>query len=134
MSNDTRQLIENFFDALGKGDDLDPYITEHMSAWIVSSGDSDRARFLQGVKFLAHIFNGSLRYQINALTTEDNRAAAEVVSTGTLMNGDDFRNDHVFLFRIEGSRISWMGEFMNQTVVEEKILPLLQAAMAQPGA
>ncbi|MFV8817258.1 nuclear transport factor 2 family protein [Haliea sp. E17] len=131
MNNDKRQLVADFFRALGRGDDLGPYITDDMSAWIVSSGDADRERFLQGVSFLASIFNGSLTYHIDALTIEDERVAAQVTSTGTLSNGDDFRNDHVFLFRIRDDRVAWLGEFMNQNTVNEKILPLLQAAMSQ---
>ena len=131
MNNDKRQLIEAFFAALGKGDDLGPYITADMTAWIVSSGDTDRAKFLQGVKFLAQIFNGSLTYHIDALTSEEDRVAAEVTSTGILSNGEDFRNDHVFLFRLRDGKVAWMGEFMNQLVVNEKIVPLLQAAMTQ---
>lgn len=133
MHQSTTQLISNFFQALASGEDLEPLITDDMSAWIVSSGDTGKDRFLQGVKFLAAIFEGSLVYHIDALTMEGDRVAAEVTSTGRLSNGDDFRNDHVFLFRIRDGKVAWMGEFMNQQVVNEKIVPLLQAAMAQPS-
>lgn len=129
MTEQTRQLIQAFFAAIGRGDSLAELITEDMGAWTVSSGKTDRERFLGGVKLLGAIFGGSLRYDIDALTVQEDRAVAEVTSHGTLPDGAPFSNVHAFIFRIRDGRIASVAEFMNQLVVEEKIAPLIQQAL-----
>ena len=130
MSDSARQLIQKFFQAIGQGNPLDELITGEMRAWTVSSGETDRQRFLGGVKLLGAIIGGSLRYDIDALTVQEDRAVAEVTSRGTLPDGAPFTNVHAFIFRICDGRIASVAEFMNQWVVEEKIAPLIQKASA----
>lgn len=129
MRQAVEQLVQDFLDAIGRGEPLDALITDDLEAWTVSSGETDKARFLGGCALLAGIFGGSLRYEVNALTVEDDRAAAEVTSRGTLPGGEAFRNDHVFVFRVRDGRVARVAEFMNQVIVNEKIVPLMQAAM-----
>lgn len=129
-----QQLIRGFFDAIAAGNLPDEIVTPDMSFWSVTSGTSDRARFHGGVKMLAAIFKGTLAYVIDSLTCEDDRVAAEVRSHGKLPDGEPFDNNHVFLFRIRDDRIAQVAEYMNQFVVREKIVPLMQAAMARPSA
>jgi ketosteroid isomerase-like protein len=116
--------------ALASGNLPEELLTPDMTFWSVNSGASDKARFQGGVKFLAAIFGGTLRYGIDALTAEEDRVVAEVQSQGTL-DGEPFHNTHVFTFRIREGRIAAVGEFMNQFLVRERIAPLLQAAMTR---
>ena len=125
-----RKLIRDFFDAIARGDLPEELVTPDMTAWTVSSGETEKAKFHGGVKLLASIFDGTLVYEIDALTAEGDRVAAEVRSHGTLNNGEPFGNDHVFLFRIRDGRIARVAEFMNQMTVNEKLMPLFQIAMA----
>lgn len=125
------QLARDFFVAIAAGDLPEYLVTDDMSAWTLTSGDADKARFQGGVKLLASIFGGTLHYTVNALTAEDDRVVAEVHSDGTLINGEAFHNVHVFSFRIRDGRIAWVGEYMNPFVVQEKIVPLLKAAMSK---
>lgn len=134
MTGARQQLIRDFFDAIAAGNLPDEIVTPDMSFWSVTSGTSDRARFHGGVRMLAAIFAGTLTYVIDALTSEEDRVVAEVRSHGTLPDGEPFSNDHVFLFRIRDGRIARVSEYMNQFVVREKIVPLMQAAMARPPA
>jgi len=130
MNEPVRQLIQGFLDAIGRGGPLDDMITPDMKAWTVTSGDTEKARFLGAVMLLAGIFDGSLRYHIDALTVQEDRAVAEVTSHGTLPDGTPFANVHAFIFRIRDGRIASVAEFMNQFLVAEKLMPLLQAALA----
>lgn len=131
MTATHHQIVREFFAALSSGKLPDHMLTEDMKAWTLTSGDTDKARFQGGVKLLASIFGGTLEYHIDALTAEEDRVLAEVRSSGTLVNGEDFSNVHVFSFRIYDGRIASVAEFMNPVIVSEKIVPLIQAAMAK---
>ncbi len=131
MSATHHQLVRDFFAAIAQGELPEALVTEDMYAWTVTSGDTDQQRFRMGVKLLAGIFNGTLHYTINAITAEDDRVVAEAHSNGTLSNGVDFHNVHVFTFRIRDGRIAWVGEYMNPLIVQEKIVPLMQASMSK---
>jgi ketosteroid isomerase-like protein len=125
------QIVRDFFTHLAGGTLTEDMLTPDMTTWTVLSGPADKATFLMGVKFLASLFASDFSYTINALTAQDDRVVAETQSNGTFLDGEPFHNVHVFLFRIRDGKIAYMGEFMNQTNVMEKIMPRLQAAMAQ---
>ncbi len=134
MTPVSHQLVRDFFTAIASGDVPDDLLTQDMSLWTVNGGTSDKARFQGAMKMLASIFRGTLRYEIDALTAEDDRVAAEVQSHGTLPDGEPFHNTHLFMFRIRDGRIAAVAEFMNQFIVREKIAPLMLAAMRKtPG-
>lgn len=130
MSQDNHQLVREFFIAISSGNLPDEMLTDDMTAWTATSGETSRARFQGGVKMLAEIFGGTLVYTIDVLTAEEDRVVAEVQSHGTLINGDPFHNIHVFIFRIKNGHIASVAEHMNQFTVREKIVPLMQALMA----
>jgi ketosteroid isomerase-like protein len=128
MKRSNHQLLQDFFAAIARGELPENLVTADMTFWSVNSGSSDKARFLGGIKVLASIFSGTLAYRVDSLTSEDDRAVAEVSSQGTLPSGEAFANTHVFIFRLRDGKIASVAEFMNQFLVREKILPLLQAA------
>lgn len=131
MTRDHHELVRNFFTALARGDLPDSLLTEDMTAWTLTSGDTDKARFQGGAALLASIFNGTLEYRIDALTAEDDRVIAECRSSGTLSSGERFSNVHVFSFRVRDGRIAAVAEYMDPVVVNEKIVPLIQAAISR---
>jgi ketosteroid isomerase-like protein len=103
-----------------------------MTAWTTTSGKSDRLKYQAGVRMLQSLFPSGLLYTVDSITAEEDRAAAEVQSRGTLVNGKEFHNIYVFMFRIKDGRIATVAEHFNPQVVRELIVPLLQAAMANP--
>ena len=134
MTPVNHQLVRDFFTAIASGNVPDDLLTQDMSLWTVNGGTSDKARFQGAMKMLASIFSGTLRYEIDALTAEDDRVAAEVQSHGTLPDGEPFHNTHLFMCRIRDGRIAAVAEFMNQFIGREKIAPLMLAAMRKtPG-
>lgn len=131
MARNHQQLVRDFFSAIAVGTLPDELVTSDMTFWTVNSGQSDKARFHGGVKILASIFNNTLVYDIESLTSEEDRVVAEVKSHGTLASGELFNNSHIFLFRLRAGRIASVAEYMNQLVVREKIAPLMAAALAK---
>ncbi|MFT3928792.1 MAG: nuclear transport factor 2 family protein [Spongiibacteraceae bacterium] len=124
------QLVRDFFLAIAKGEVPDHLVTDDMTFWSVNSGTADKARFQGAMKILSSIFAGTLVYDIESLTAEEDRVVAEIKSHGTLA-GEPFNNTHVFLFRVRDGRIANAMEYMNQFVVREKIIPQMQAAMSR---
>ena len=133
MTQENREKVRTFFEALARGQFPDHLLAADMEIWTLTSGRSERARFEGGVKLLASIFRGTLSYTVDTLITEGDRAAAEVRSHGTLPNGETYSNDHVFTFLLRDARIVSVREYMNQTTVREKIVPQMQAAMTGGG-
>jgi uncharacterized protein len=131
MAQVNHQLVRHFFTAIATGNLPDNLLTSDMTFWSVNSGTSDKARFQGAMKILASIFGGTMVYNIDSLTAEEDRVVAEVQSRGTLVNGEAFHNTHIFLFRIHNARIASVAEYMNQFLVRDKIAPLMQAAMAK---
>ncbi len=131
MTQMNSDRVRSFFHALEEGQFPGDLLDVDMEIWTITSGRSERARFEGGARLLASIFGGTLSYSIDALIAEGDRVAAEVHSDGTLANGESYHNDHVFTFRLREGRIVSVREYMNMAVVREKIVPLLQAAMAQ---
>lgn len=131
MTSANHELVRDFFAALSSGSLPSEMLCPDMTAWTTTSGVMDKMKFQGGVKLLGAIFGGSLRYSIDSLTAEDDRVAAEVQSCGTLIDGKDFNNVHVFVFRIHDGRIAEVAEHMNPFIVREKLVPLMQAALAK---
>lgn len=131
-SSNNHQLARDFIAALSAGDVPDELLTPDMTLWTISSGtSSDKARFQAAIKMLASITDDAIVYDIVSLTAEGDRVVAEVKSRGTLINGETFENNHVFLLRVRDGKIAEVAEYMNPIVVREKIAPLLQQAMAK---
>lgn len=130
-SPEISQLVRKFFDGVSQGEVAEELLTPDMTFWSVNSGESDKPRFLAGIKVLAQIANRSIQYNIVSLTAEEDRVVAEVASTGMLISGEALSNNHVFLFRVRDGKIASAAEYMNQKVVQEKIVPLMREIMAK---
>jgi uncharacterized protein len=125
-------LARRFFAALSSGNLPDDLLTGDMTAWTTSSGTySDKARYQGGVRLLASIFDGGIHYEIDSLTAQADRVAAEVHAHGTLVDGQAFANRYVFVLRLHGGRIAAVAEHFNPAPVQEKLMPLIQAVMAK---
>lgn len=134
MTTSNHQVVRDFLAALGGGVLTDDRITSDFEGWTVLSGAVDRATYQQAFKIFATIFkDGGPSITIHSLTAEEDRVVAEFSSGGTLVNGDTYRNDYLFLFRVREGRIAYVGEYFNPDVVREKIAPAMAAAMAQPS-
>jgi ketosteroid isomerase-like protein len=124
-------IVRSFFIALDRGEFAAEMFSEDATFWTMTSGLSDKQRFLGGVKMLQSLFPAGLRYTIETLTAEDDRAVVEATSKGVLIDGDNFQNLHVFTFRFADGRIAAVKEYMNPDPVRAKLVPLMQTAMAK---
>lgn len=132
MTEAAHDLANRFFTALSAGSLPDDLLTDDMTAWTTSSGENwAKEKYQGGVKLVGSIFNGGATYVVDSLTAEDNRVAAEVHAHGTLVDGQVFENRYVFILQIRDSKIASVAEHFNPGPVMEKMVPLIQAALAK---
>jgi uncharacterized protein len=125
------QIVREFLAALSKGELAEDMLTADFSGWTVLSGPVGKATYQRAFTVFARIFREGPTPTIHSLTAEEDRVVAEFRSNGTLLNGDTYQNDYLFLFRIRDGRIAYVGEYFNADIVREKIAPAMAAAMAR---
>jgi len=134
-TSEMHRLARAFFSAVGRGQLPEELVTPDMTAWTLSSGDADLARFAGGVKLLAAVVApGALVYDIDSITAEGDRVIAEVRSDWPLLNGQRACNHHVFAFRVREGRIARVAEYMDTAVPRDIIGPAIQALLQQMSA
>jgi ketosteroid isomerase-like protein len=132
MSRSNHDIAREFFAALSSGALPDELLAPDMTVWTTSSGMAgDKARYQMGIKLLASVtLDGrGLTYVVDTLTAEDDRVAAEVHSHGTLVNGEAFQMTYAFVLRIRDGRIASVAEHFNPLITNEKLGPLIAAAL-----
>lgn len=123
-----RQLARAYFTAVSNGDLPDSLLTHDMTAWLTTGGTIDKPTYQHLIKLLAAMCDGPLRFTIHSLTAEEDRVVAEAESRGKLVDGSEYSNTYVFVFRIRDGRFAAIAEHYNAVVVQEKLMPLMQAA------
>lgn len=131
MTATHHQIAREFLAALSGGELADDMLTPDFSGWTVLSGPVDKATYQGAFKVFSRIFKEGPVPTIHSLTAEEDRVVAEFRSNGTLLNGDAYQNDYLFLFRVRDGRIAYVGEYFNPDIVREKIAPAMAAAMAK---
>jgi uncharacterized protein len=130
----SHQLVRKFFAAVTSGELPDTLLTPDMRGWTTTQGFMDKAAYQHLIKLLAKISARPLAFTIDSITAEEDRAVAEVRSEGTLVNGEEYRNTYVYVFRLREDRIASVAEHFNALIVQEKMMPLVGAIEKKPGA
>ena len=120
------RLVHEFFTAVAAGELPDNLLTPDMTGWITTGGTIDKQTYQGLIKLLDRMSAEPLRYTIDAITAEGERALAEVRSEGTLVNGEPYGNTYVFAFRFRDGRIASVAEHYNALIVQEKLIPLME--------
>ena len=122
------ELARAYFTAVSNGELPDSLLTPDMTAWLTTGGTIDKKAYQHLIKLLAAMCDGPLEFTIRSLTAEEERVVAEAESHGKLVNGADYANTYVFVFRIRDGRLSSIAEHYNALIVQEKLMPLMEAA------
>lgn len=133
MEEEARRLVAEFFAALGRGELPAHLMAEEFSAWILTSGEMEGSRFVLGVRLLGEIFGGTLTYEVDSVTAEGDRIAAEVRSHGRFTDGEPFANVHVFVLELCEGKIARVKEYMDPGPVRTQIGPRLAARLEGGG-
>lgn len=127
MMRTSRQLVHDFFAAVTAGELPDSLTTADMRGWTTTQGSMGKAEYQRLIRLLAQISARPLTFTIDSITAQEDRAVAEVRSEGTLINGEEYRNTYVFVFRIRDGRIASVAEHFNALIVQQKMMPLVRA-------
>jgi uncharacterized protein len=119
-------LIHAFFDAVSEGELPDALLTHDMTGWITTGGTMTKVAYQRAVALLGKMLVEPLRFTIDAITVQDDRAIAEVRSQGRLIDGNEYANTYVFAFRLREGRIASVAEHYDALVVQEKLVPLMR--------
>ena len=132
MTRSHHQVVRDFLSALGGGALTDDMITADFEGWTVLTGPVKRSAYQRAFGIFPKIFkDGGPEVTIHSLTAEEDRVVAEFSSDGTLVNGDVYHNEYLFLFRVRDGRIAYVGEYFDPDVVRSKIAPAMAAIMAR---
>jgi NADPH:quinone reductase-like Zn-dependent oxidoreductase/ketosteroid isomerase-like protein len=126
-------LVRDFFAAVTAGDLPDSLLTPDMKGWTTTQGSMEKTQYQRLIRLLAKISARPLTFTIDSITAEQDRVVAEVRSLGILINGEEYRNTYVFVFRIRDGRIASVAEHFNALIVQEKMVPLVRAIAKTAG-
>ncbi|HEX8055374.1 MAG TPA: nuclear transport factor 2 family protein [Novosphingobium sp.] len=119
------RLVHAYFAAVTAGDLPDDLLTEDMTAWLTTQGSIDKRAYQAAVRWLGSVMREPLRFTIDAITAEGDRAVAEARSEGVLINGEPYAQTYVFVLRIRDGRIASIAEHYNAFIAQEKLVPLM---------
>lgn len=131
MTSRNHDIALAFLAALSDGELPDTLLAPDFTAWTTTSGTNDKARYQGGIRLLGALFPQQLAYTAHSVTAEDDRVAIEAQAEGILSTGEPFANRYVFILQIRDGRIFSVAEHFHPDPVREKIVPLIQAAMAR---
>ncbi|MCJ2185736.1 nuclear transport factor 2 family protein [Novosphingobium beihaiensis] len=120
-------LVHAFFTAVAAGDLPDSLLTPDMTGWITTQGAMDKASYQGLIRLLARMTNGPLHFVVDSITAQEDRIVAEARSTGRLIDGTDYAQTYVYVFRVREGRIASVAEHYNALIAQEKLLPLMKA-------
>jgi ketosteroid isomerase-like protein len=120
------QLVHAFFDAVTAGELPDALLTEDMTGWITTGGTMPKESYQGLIRILAKMCADPIQFTIDSITAEEDRAVAEVRSTAKLVNGKDYAQTYIYVFRIRDGRIASVAEHYNALISEELLIPLMK--------
>ena len=126
MTEGNKALAYAYFDAVKNGELPDALLTDDMTAWTTTTGSVDKRAYQAMVRMLGRMCAAPLTMTVHSLTAEDDRVVAEAESTAKLINGEDYCNTYIFVFRIRDNRIAAIAEHYNALIVRDRLLPLIK--------
>ena len=131
MNPINHQLAQAYFSAVSAGELPDSLLTPDMTAWTTTQGVIDKAQYQKMIRLLASVCEQPIAFTIQSLTAQEDRVVAEARSAATLINGQQYRNNYIFVFRIRDDRISSIAEHFNPLIVNEQLMPAINMFLAR---
>lgn len=122
----SRELVRQFFDAVSAGELPEHLLTSDMTGWITTNGDLDRESYRGLIRLLARMCAEPIAFTIDAIICEGDRAAVEVRSHATLVNGEAYAMTYVYTFTFRDGQIARVTEHYNALIAQQKLLPLMK--------
>ncbi len=132
MTQSSHDLVKSFFAAMPAGELTEDFFTPDMETQSITSPPNRSAAFyVGGINLVQAQFPEGLHYMVEAIVAEGDRAAARVRGHGVMKDGREYRNDYTFWFTFRDGRIASVFEFFDPVPVDELIMPVVRAFMAE---
>lgn len=137
MSEQNKQLVLKFLDAMGKGDAATAATCLHPEAITIAKGFGKFAgirqidRILGTIEAFRDLIPGGLDVTIHSLLSEDDQVAVEFEGDAVLFNGTPYCNQYCMIFTVEDERIKQVNEYFCTILADETLYPLVAAAEQQ---
>jgi uncharacterized protein len=128
---DNKQVVREFLQALGTGDAprMMPLLADNIEAVAMGtclmSGTRNKEQILSTLGLLSQSVKNGIDFKILHLTAEEDRVAAEVAGSSTMVTGGPYNNNYHFLFFIRNGQIYKIKEYFCTKLVEDTFGPLL---------
>lgn len=137
MSEENKQLVLKFLDAMGKGDAKTAATCLHPEATTVAKGFGKFAgvrhidRILGTIEAFGDLIPDGLKVTIHSLLSEGDQVAVEFEGDAVLYNGTPYCNQYCMIFTVEDGRIKQVNEYFCTILADETLYPLVAASEEQ---
>lgn len=119
VASGNKLTVMSFFAQLSAGNSEQALamVAGDVTWWVAGdlplSGTKTKDQYRAHLAAISAEFPVGLIYTVGGLTTEDDRVAAEVVSTGIHLNGKPYANHHHFMFTVRDGQIAAVNEYVD---------------------
>lgn len=139
MSEQNKQIVLTFLDAMGKGDAktaatcLAPDATTVAKGFGKFAGVRHIDRILGTIEAFRELIPDGLKVTIHSLLSEGDQVAVEFEGDARLFNGTPYCNQYCMIFTLENDRIKQVNEYFCTILADETLYPLVAAAEGKAG-
>jgi ketosteroid isomerase-like protein len=120
------ELALGFIAASEAGVFPEELVQPDLTAWTTLQSTLSLAKYGEAIAWMRQHTGGTLKFAIDAITAEGDRAVIEAHSTATLVNGEAYTNTYVFVLGLRDGKIAEVREHFNALTVMQKLVPLMQ--------
>ena len=131
MSEQNKQVVLNFIEAMGKGDPVAaaPCIAEDTFTLAKGFGKFAGVRthdtILATIGAFRKLMPGGMEPDIHSVTAEGDRVVVEFEGNGTLINGESYCNQYCMVFTLRDNKIRQVTDYFCTILADEKLGPLV---------
>lgn len=119
IMSELRQVVNGFFESIsaGKIDQAFAAVAEDVQWWVPEelpfSGTKNKQQYFAIVNRIQSGFPTGFKLLVKSMIVEGDRAAVEVESEGTHVNGKRYNNKYHFLIQVQDGKFVAVKEYMN---------------------
>lgn len=132
MSEQNKQVVLDFIDAMGRGDAAAAAACITADAYTLAKGFGRFAgvrthdTILATIDAFERLMPGGMEPIIHSVTAEGARVVVEFEGNGTLCNGEPYANEYCMVFTLRDGRICQVNEYFCTILADEKLWPLIE--------
>lgn len=133
MSEQNKQVVLTFIDAMGKGDATTAAECITEDAYTLAKGFGnfagvrDHDTILATIEAFRQLMPEGMQPDIKTVTAEGDRVVVEFEGNGVLVNGEPYNNQYCMVFSMADDRISQVNEYFCTLLADRVLWPVISA-------